>query len=171
MSRLWKVLFYCFLLVPILLVFLFSSFHGSCLVSVFSSVIFASLSHTFLLFSPRVSFFPRSVILWRPRFRVRALFRAFLISWEIKNKKQSSVRARRFVYNDCRRGGKVSLPTFRQPPPLLAELLKFDGNGHCKSFLRKISQYNCLFAFTSMGANIHRTINRRGGLYIFSISG
>ena len=36
---------------------------------------------------------------------------------------------------------------------------------------KKIRQYNSLFAFTSMGANIIKDINRGEGPYVFRING
>lgn len=63
------------------------------------------------------------------------------------------------------------LPTFRQPPPLLPALLRFDGDARSKSFLHKICQYNYLFAFTSMCARVDRVINRPRGPYVCSICG
>ena len=40
-----------------------------------------------------------------------------------------------------------------------------------KKFMKNIRQYNCLFAFTSMGANIDRSVNDGRGPPIFKISG
>lgn len=58
-----------------------------------------------------------------------------------------------------------------KPPKFLDELVKFDGPTRCKEFIRKIRQYNCLFAFTSMGANIERSINDGKGPNVFKING
>ena len=63
------------------------------------------------------------------------------------------------------------MPAFKNPPPFLSELLRFDGDSCSKQFLDKIRQYNSLFAFTSMGADIDRHINEGGGPYVFKIHG
>lgn len=66
----------------------------------------------------------------------------------------------------------MSLPIFRQPPlSVLANLFRLNGDSRCNNFLRKICQYNCLYAFTSMGARIDQAINRCGGPYVFQICG
>lgn len=88
-----------------------------------------------------------------------------------RSKRHSSVRGQRFVYNNCCRGGKVYIPPFREPPSFLAELLNFAGDARSKIFLRNIRQYNCLFAFTSMGANVDQSMNTGGGPYVFKING
>jgi len=65
----------------------------------------------------------------------------------------------------------VFIDPFKKPPQFLLDLLKFDGPPQAKAFIAKIRQYNCLFAFTSMGATIDRSINNGGGPNIFKISG
>ncbi|KAM0826657.1 hypothetical protein ACQ4PT_068727 [Festuca glaucescens] len=84
---------------------------------------------------------------------------------------ESSVRQRRVLYSLCCRGGKVWVPPFASPPPFLAELLRFDGDSRNKRFIEKIRQYNSLFAFTSMGADIDKHVNDSGGPPVFKISG
>ena len=83
----------------------------------------------------------------------------------------SSMKNRRLVYNLCCKNGKVFVEPFKKPPQFLEELLNFAGPSRSKSFIEKIRQYNCLFAFTSMGATIDRSINDGGGPNIFKISG
>ncbi|KAL6858850.1 hypothetical protein ACP4OV_017852 [Aristida adscensionis] len=85
--------------------------------------------------------------------------------------KDSSLRAGRIVYNSCCKGGKISIPPFQRPPDYLAKLVDFNGDAPAKKFIRNIRQYNCLFAFTSMGANIDRSMNDGRGPPIFKISG
>ncbi|KAL6662326.1 hypothetical protein ACP70R_000185 [Stipagrostis hirtigluma subsp. patula] len=75
------------------------------------------------------------------------------------------------AYNSCCKGGRFSVPRFRDPPPFLAALLKYDGDSRAKKFLRLNRQYNCLFAFTSIGARIDRDINDGRGPYVFRING
>ncbi|XP_047048904.1 uncharacterized protein LOC124653890 [Lolium rigidum] len=84
---------------------------------------------------------------------------------------ESSVRQRRVLYSLCCRGGKVWVPPFASPPPFLADLLRFDGDSRRKPFIEKIRQYNSLFAFTSMGADIDKHVNDSGGPPVFKISG
>jgi hypothetical protein len=48
---------------------------------------------------------------------------------------------------------------------------QFDGGPVSNKFMRAIRQYNCLFAFTSMGANIDRSINDGRGPPVFKICG
>ena len=78
---------------------------------------------------------------------------------------------RRVEYFLCCKGDKVYIPPFKKPPPFLADLLHFDGNRRAKQFISKIRQYNSLFSFTSMGANIDRSINQSYGPNIFKIQG
>ena len=82
-------------------------------------------------------------------------------------KATASVPLRRVHYTLCCKGGKVYIPPFKKPPPYLGKLLRFDGDRRAKRFVSKIRQYNCLFAFTSMGANIDRSINNSRGPNIF----
>jgi hypothetical protein len=84
---------------------------------------------------------------------------------------QSSLRDGRVIYNSCCRGGKVVIPPFREPPEPIASLGRFDGDANCRQFIKNIRQYNCLFAFTSMGANIDRSMNNGRGPPVFKVSG
>jgi hypothetical protein len=59
----------------------------------------------------------------------------------------------------------------KKPPKVLAKLLRFDGDARSNRFLRQIRSYNSLFAFTSLGANIDRTINNGTAPYVFKING
>ncbi|KAF7025939.1 hypothetical protein CFC21_038085 [Triticum aestivum] len=56
-------------------------------------------------------------------------------------------------------------------PAYLRELLRFDGTSRAKKFIRTIREYNCIFAFTSMGATIERSFGGSRGPKIFKISG
>lgn len=86
-------------------------------------------------------------------------------------KSDSSFRDGRIVYNNCCKGGKIRIPPFPERPEPLLSLAKFDGNAESKKFMKNIRQYNCLFAFTSMGANIDRSINDGRGPPVFKING
>ena len=83
----------------------------------------------------------------------------------------SAVSKRKIVYNLCCRSGKIQLPKLAHPPEPLATLLKFNGDARSKRFLRQIRSYNSMFAFTSMGASIDRTINTGNAPYVFKING
>lgn len=63
------------------------------------------------------------------------------------------------------------MPPFQQPPAYLHDMLRYDGGPRCRAFIRKIRQYNCLFAFTSMGATVDRSVNDGNGPNIYKISG
>ena len=86
-------------------------------------------------------------------------------------KANTSVPQRRVLYTLCCKSGKVYIPPFKKPPPFLAKLLRFNGNRRARRFVSNIRQYNCLFAFTSMGATIDRSINKSRGPNIFKICG
>ncbi|KAL6633537.1 hypothetical protein ACP70R_026208 [Stipagrostis hirtigluma subsp. patula] len=90
---------------------------------------------------------------------------------EERVRSDSSLRNNNVVYNSCCRGGKINIPPFRRRPEFLENLVRFDGDARCKKFIRNIRQYNCLFAFTSMGANIDRTMNDGRGPPVFKICG
>jgi hypothetical protein len=70
------------------------------------------------------------------------------------NQQDSSIR-----YNNCCKGGKISIPPFKPRPEPLASLARFDDDATSRKFIRNIRQYNCLFAFTSMGAQIDNSVN------------
>ncbi|XP_078443457.1 uncharacterized protein LOC144712871 isoform X2 [Wolffia australiana] len=75
------------------------------------------------------------------------------------------------VFYLCCRDGKINLPTFPNPPPLLLELLEgtTDESKHFRNFIRA---YNSAFSFTSSGANFDRNLaNNSAGVYTFRIQG
>ena len=74
-------------------------------------------------------------------------------------------------YYNCCKGGKVSIPPYRPRPEPLATLARFNGDLASKRFIRNIRQYNCLFAFTSMGAQIDNSVNDGRGPPLFKICG
>ena len=94
------------------------------------------------------------------------------IFWLREGVKQGSVRrSGQPIYNSCCKGGKIVIPPFRPRPEPLASLARFNGDGRCNRFMKNIRQYNCLFAFTSMGANIDRSMNDGRGPPVFKVSG
>jgi hypothetical protein len=72
---------------------------------------------------------------------------------------------------NCCKGGNVSIPPHRPRPEPLAYLARIDGDTTSKKFIRSIRQYNCLFVFTSMGANIDYSINDGHDPPLFKICG
>jgi hypothetical protein len=86
-------------------------------------------------------------------------------------KSASLVSKRKVVYNLCCRSGKINFHPYRKPPAPLADLLRFDADARSKKFLRQIRSYNSLFTFTSLGANIDKTINNGTAPYVFKING
>jgi hypothetical protein len=75
------------------------------------------------------------------------------------------------VFSRCCLRGKVSLPQFNEWPSPLKELFSFTCGPASTHFYRLIRHYNSLFAFTSMGADIDKTINSGGAPYVFKMSG
>nr|XP_009789935.1 PREDICTED: uncharacterized protein LOC104237479 [Nicotiana sylvestris] len=67
--------------------------------------------------------------------------------------------------------GRVRLPLMSQPPPYLKYLLSTDSGQLGISFRKNIIVYNSMFAFTSMGGRVDRSINRSKGPYVFRMSG
>jgi hypothetical protein len=79
--------------------------------------------------------------------------------------------SRNIVYNNCCKSGKVCVPTYRTRPESLASLARFANNASSRNFMKNIRQYNCLFTFTSMGADIDRSVNDDRGPPLFKIHG
>lgn len=75
------------------------------------------------------------------------------------------------LYTGCCRGGRISLPMFRDWPSPLKELLRFDGGPESTRFLRLIRHYNSMFSFTSIGAQVDHSVNVGGGPYVFKMNG
>jgi hypothetical protein len=50
-------------------------------------------------------------------------------------------------------------------------LINFNGGAASKNFMKLIRQYNSMFAFTSLGVEIDKSINTGRGPYIFRING
>ncbi|PWZ32856.1 hypothetical protein Zm00014a_000747 [Zea mays] len=84
---------------------------------------------------------------------------------------RGNVRNRAIQYYNCCKGGKVYLPPYEERPEPLKSLARFDSDARTKKFIANIRQYNCLFAFTSMGANIDNAVNDGSGPPLFKICG
>jgi hypothetical protein len=74
------------------------------------------------------------------------------------------------IYNNYCKGGKVYIPPYRSWPDPLSTLARFDGNATMMKFMQNIRQYNCMFAFTSMGAHIDNSVNDGRAPPLFKIS-
>ncbi|KAL3621251.1 hypothetical protein CASFOL_036163 [Castilleja foliolosa] len=74
------------------------------------------------------------------------------------------------VYTKYCNQGKITLPRMKTPPPQLLELTS--GNGpRSKHFLQNIRSYNSMFAFTSMGGKIDRSVNKGNAPPVFKLYG
>ena len=85
--------------------------------------------------------------------------------------KESRSSSASVIYNKCCKGGRVVIPPFLPRPEPLASLATFGGGPISNRFMKNIRKYNCLFAFTSMGAKIDRTTNDGRGPPVFKICG
>ncbi|CAD6205364.1 unnamed protein product [Miscanthus lutarioriparius] len=85
--------------------------------------------------------------------------------------KEARTSSGSLIYNKCCKGGRVVIPPFLPRPEPLASLARFDGESVSTKFMKNIRRYNCLLAFTSMGANIDRTMNDARGPPVFKICG
>ncbi|KAK9682709.1 hypothetical protein RND81_10G090900 [Saponaria officinalis] len=74
-------------------------------------------------------------------------------------------------FNLCCQGGQVQTPLLKSPPPLLDILLDPTRGQKSRNFREKIRMYNSIFAFTSMGGKIVKTLNNGTAPYAFRISG
>ncbi|KAL3620039.1 hypothetical protein CASFOL_034951 [Castilleja foliolosa] len=74
------------------------------------------------------------------------------------------------VYTSCCNRGNITLPRMKTPPSLLLDLTS--GNGpRSKHFIQNMRSYNSMFAFTSMGGKIDRSINRGNAPPVFKMHG
>ncbi|RZB86134.1 hypothetical protein D0Y65_026271 [Glycine soja] len=83
------------------------------------------------------------------------------------NKDKKSLNPR---FSLCCDDGKIQLPILEKPPDILKELL-FGNSRQSKNFQTYIRSYNLMFAFTSPGAKIDRTLNTGKGPPSFRIQG
>lgn len=68
-------------------------------------------------------------------------------------------------YNQCCKGGRVRLPTPREPPTLIRRLFTM------RHFMDNIRAYNQMFAMTSFGAKVDDSINNGNGPFVFKVAG
>lgn len=89
----------------------------------------------------------------------------------MKNGQKKTKQTTRPKFSFCCMEGHVRLPLMSQPPPYLKYLLSTDSGQLGISFRKNIRVYNSMFAFTSMGGRVDRSINRSKGPYVFRMSG
>jgi hypothetical protein len=53
----------------------------------------------------------------------------------------------------------------------LIYVLRFDGGSECKNIMLLIREYNSMFAFTSLGVHVDKSVNVGNGPYVFKICG
>ncbi|PRQ35507.1 hypothetical protein RchiOBHm_Chr5g0080791 [Rosa chinensis] len=90
--------------------------------------------------------------------------------WLNESKKRVSRKAAP-IYTKCCQEGRIKLQTPHPTPPFLEKLLDPNNGPQSVLFRQNIRAYNSMFAFTSIGAKIDRTINDGSGPYVFKISG
>ena len=71
----------------------------------------------------------------------------------------------------CCSEGKVELPLLKEPPPFLGSLLNINNDQRSINFQLGIIIYNSLFAFTSLGSNVDRSVNNGSSPYEFRVNG
>ncbi|XP_030964293.1 uncharacterized protein LOC115985491 [Quercus lobata] len=71
----------------------------------------------------------------------------------------------------CCSEGRVELPLLKEPPPFLGNLLNINSDQRSINFQLGIRIYNSLFAFTSLGVNVDRSVNNGSGPYVFCVNG
>ncbi|KAF1865995.1 hypothetical protein Lal_00041693 [Lupinus albus] len=74
-------------------------------------------------------------------------------------------------YELCFGDGRVQIPLLRAPPPLLHHLLFDLKSNDSVNYQNNIRLYNMMFAFTSLGAKIDRSINNGRGPPTIRIQG
>jgi len=91
--------------------------------------------------------------------------------WYDERNKTDSKKKKQILYSNCCKYGEIKIPRYNEPPQFLSMLIHHRGNNLSNHFYQKIRQYNSMFAFTSMGGNIDKTINKGEGPYVFRING
>ncbi|XP_050278246.1 uncharacterized protein LOC126719772 [Quercus robur] len=71
----------------------------------------------------------------------------------------------------CCSEGRVELTFLKDPPPFLKRLLSMSNDQRSNKFRVGIRIYNSLFAFTSLGGNIDRSVNNGTAPYVFRLNG
>ena len=91
------------------------------------------------------------------------------LMWKLEQTQQQQ-RVDSDKFSLCCANGKVRLPLLRETPPELKSLVD-RSNDKSAEFYKYIRMYNYAFAFTSVGANMDKTINNGGGPYVCRVHG
>ena len=67
--------------------------------------------------------------------------------------------------------GKVKLPPTQVQPKYLKFLYEDKESSEAKEFKDNIRSYNALFAFTSMGGKVDKSVNQGVGPYVYRLYG
>ncbi|XP_057545879.1 uncharacterized protein LOC130824877 [Amaranthus tricolor] len=70
----------------------------------------------------------------------------------------------------CCMKGKVQIPTLKNPPRFLEDLLS-RKDSRSRYFVENIRAFNMMFAFTSMRGRVDNTVNKGRGPYCFRLGG
>ncbi|XP_049362072.1 uncharacterized protein LOC125826778 [Solanum verrucosum] len=92
-----------------------------------------------------------------------------ILWYEERTDKSKNTRQPKFTL--CCMEGRIRVPLLTQSPPYLKYLLGNESGKVGMNFRKNIRVYNSMFAFTSMGGRVDRSINRSKGPYVFRISG
>lgn len=91
------------------------------------------------------------------------------IMW-FEEKIQKSYKSKSPMFTMCCGRGRVHIPPYEDPPSLLYNLFhRQDTRSH--QFLERIRSFNSMFAFTSMGGKIDRSVNTGGSPPVFILNG
>ncbi|XP_071714219.1 uncharacterized protein [Rutidosis leptorrhynchoides] len=77
---------------------------------------------------------------------------------------------RKKVYSLCCLNGKVELPSLKQPPQLLLNLLRGDSKTS-KNFIENVRHYNMMFSFTSIGGKLDYKVNSGNAPFVYRMHG
>ena len=83
-----------------------------------------------------------------------------------KNKNYQNPR-----FSLCCGDGRVELPLLQNPPEYLQQLLFHDDTIDSKNYQHNLRAYNMMFAFTSAGIKLDKTINNSRGPPTIRIQG
>ncbi|KAL8133283.1 hypothetical protein AgCh_008660 [Apium graveolens] len=116
--------------------------------------------------------FDNTVIKWSEYLDVgdpdRICSKCQAIMWNHERNNKSVTKKPPTFYLCCK-NGQIILEKEKQPPEPLASLLT--GGSHFRHFKENIRMYNCMFAMSSTGGQIDRSINRGGAPYCFKVKG
>ncbi|XP_074378692.1 uncharacterized protein LOC141720243 [Apium graveolens] len=98
--------------------------------------------------------------------RICSKCQAIMWNHERNNKKATKKPP---TFSLCCKNGQIILEKEKQPPQPLASL--HTGGSRFRHFKENIRMYNCMFAMSSTGGQIDRSINRGGAPYCFKVKG